>query len=340
MAILKNRNIKKVYTLILALILFTALKINAQTDHLLLNRPIEDGNPTKVNVSFYVIDIAEIDNKNQSFTIDVVVRLRWKDSRLSDVTMPLPINSIWQPNVQIYNLRDADKLLPDITTVLGDGTVQYIQRYYATLSSPLNFRDFPFDVQTLPITLLSFGYTPNEVELVFENGGSEKNYSISDWKVQPVGATSSAYKADLFDDSSEQITRPRMDYELKASRYIQFYWWKVLAPLMVILFLSWAVFWIDPSQVGAQIGVSGTSILTLIAFLYKLDNVLPPVSYLTHMDHFIFTALLLVFLAYIEAIVSITYAHKNKKEIALKLDYSFRIAYPVVFLFVIYFFWF
>ena len=130
-----------------------------------------------------------------------------------------------------------------------------------------------------------------------------------------------------------------MDYEFKASRYIHFYWWKVLAPLMVILFLSWAVFWIDPSQVGAQIGVSGTSILTLIAFLYKLDNVLPPVSYLTHMDHFIFTALVLVFIAYIEALVSITLAHKDKKELALKLDYSFRIAYPILFLIVIYFFW-
>ena len=50
--------------------------------------------------------------------------------------------------------------------------------------------------------------------------------------------------------------------------------------------------------------------------------------------------LVLVFVAYIEALVSITYAHKNKKEIALKLDYSFRIGYPVIFLFVIYFFWF
>jgi len=320
--------------------LFFAFFASAQNDNLLLNRPVEDGNPTKVSVGFYVIDISEIDNKNQSFTIDVVIRLKWKDSRLSDVRVPLPINSIWQPNVQIYNLRDVEKRLPDVATMLNDGTVQYIQRYYATLSSPLDFREFPFDVQTLPITLLSFGYTPDEVELVFENGGSEKNYSISDWKVEPVGATSSAYKADLFEDSSEQITRPRMDYTFKASRYIQFYWWKVLAPLMVILFLSWAVFWIDPSQVGAQIGVSGTSILTLIAFLYKLDNVLPPVSYLTHMDHFIFTALVLVFVAYIEALVSITYAHKNKKKIALKLDYSFRIGYPVIFLFVIYFFWF
>jgi hypothetical protein len=207
------------------------------------------------------------------------------------------------------------------------------------LSTHLNFKDFPFDVQTLPLSLVSFGYSPGEVKLVYENAGSENKFSISDWQIEPIGAKSLEYRANLFDESDEKIVRPRLDYEFKAARYIHFYWWKVLAPMMVILFLSWAVFWIDPSQVGAQIGVSGTSILTLIAFLYKLDSVLPPVSYLTHMDHFIFTALVLVFIAYIEALVSITYAHKGNKEFARRLDLIFRIGYPIIFLLIIYIFW-
>lgn len=326
---------------LLPVIIFFLLLTNlfAQTNDALLSRPEIGGESTKVQVSFYVIDLTEINNIEQSFTIDVVIRLKWKDGRLSGVNEAVPINSIWQPNLQIYNLRDFEKRLPEVATITEDQTVQYTQRYYATLSSPLDFKEFPFDVQTLPITLISFGYSPEEVELIYENAGSEEKYSISDWSVEPIGAKSGTYQANLFDNSNEQITRPRMDYELKASRYIQFYWWKVLAPLIVILFLSWAVFWIDPSQVGAQIGVSGTSILTLIAFLYKLDNILPPVSYLTRMDHFIFASLLLVFVAYLEALVSVTLAYKNKLVQANKLDYSFRIIYPLVFLFIIFFFW-
>ena len=302
-------------------------------------RPSENDGPTKVLVAFYILNIEKIDNKNHNFTADVVIRLRWNDPRLSDVNQPIPLNQVWNPNVQIYNLREVEARFPEVVTVLKGGMIQYTQRYYAKLSSHLDFKDFPFDVQTLPISLLSFQFTPDEVELEFEAAGSEKKFSISDWHVEPIGFKNSKFKPNLFKDNSEEIIRPRIDYEFKATRYIQYYWWKVLAPLLVIIFLSGAVFWIDPSQVGAQIGVSGTSILTLIAFLLRLENFLPPVSYLTQMDYFVFTSLVLVFLAYLEALTSTTFALNGKKDFALKLDLTARKAYPIVYFIVILYFW-
>lgn len=325
--------------LLILSLLFSVNITSAQVNDFPRSRPDDKGVPTKVFVSFYVIDIERIDSKEQSFTLDIVIRLKWNDPRITEVNGPIPLSTIWQPNVQIYNLRNVDNRLPEEVRVLEDGMVQYTQRYYATLTSHLDFKDFPFDVQLLPVSLLSFGFTPEEVDLVFESAGGEKKFSISNWSIERIGAKESDYAANLFDDSSEEIIRPRMDYEFKATRYLDFYRWKVLAPLMVILFLSWAVFWIDPSQVGAQIGVSGTSILALIAFLFKLDNDLPPVSYLTHMDHFIFTTLVLVFVSYLEALVSTTYAVKGNKKFADRLDYTFRIGYPIVFLIVFIIFW-
>lgn len=325
--------------ILILLFLFFANISYAQKEDFPRSRPNEKNGPTKVSVGLYIIDIVDIDNKEQSFTADFVIRLKWNDSRLTDVKGPIPLNKIWNPNVQIYNLRDVESRFPKIVTVLNNNTAQYIQRYYAKLSSHLDFREFPFDEQVLKISLMSFGFSPDEVELEFETAGSENKFSISDWHIEPMGSKNSEFKANLFEDNSEEIIRPKLDFNLKAYRYIQYYWWKVLAPLMVILFLSWAVFWIDPSQVGAQIGVSGTSILTLIAFLLRLENFLPPVSYLTRMDHFVFTSLILVFFAYVEALVSTTFALKGKKEFALKLDLTFRIAYPILFLVIVIIFW-
>ncbi len=326
--------------LIILLLLLGSIS-NAQIEQLPKSRPNSIDGPTKVLVGLYVLDIVAIDNKEQSFTADVVIRLKWDDPRITNVKEPIPLNKIWNPNVQIYNLREVESRFPKIVTILNNNTVQYIQRYYAKLSNHLDFREFPFDEQVLQISLLAFGFTPDEVELEFEAAGRDKRFSISDWHIEPMGAKILEFKANLFEDEdhSEEIIRPKLDFEFKAYRYIQYYWWKVLAPLMVILFLSWAVFWIDPSQVGAQIGVSGTSILTLIAFLLRLENFLPPVSYLTRMDHFVFTSLILVFFAYVEALVSTTFALKGKKEFALKLDLIFRIAYPILFLIIIIVFW-
>jgi hypothetical protein len=269
----------------------------------------------------------------------VVVRLKWKDERLAGVKGPIPLNSVWNPNIHIYNLRNVETHFPEVVKISNDGVVEYTQRYYATLSSPLDFSEFPFDQQKLPISLLSFGYTPEQVEMVFETAGGSEKFSISDWQIEAVGATVSNLSANMFNDGSEEIVRPKLDYVFSAHRYIQYYWWKVLAPLMLILFLSWAVFWIDPSQVAAQIGVSGTAILTLIAFLFRLENILPPVSYLTHIDHFIFTTLVMVFFSYTEALVSTTFALKGKKDFALKLDKVFRIGYPIIFVAILLIFW-
>lgn len=324
---------------ILTVIFFIAIAARAENYKFPTTRPNAENGPTKVTVSLYVMDIEGINNKKQSFTLDLIVRYTWKDPRLANVEGKFPLNSVWYPNIQLYNLRDVETRFPKVVKIKKGGTVEYTQRYYATLRTHLDFRNFPYDTQILPITFVAFGVTPEELQFVFDDAGGEEKFSISDWKITPIGAKISTMKANVFNDETNEIIRPRLDYEFKAVRYIHFYLWKVLAPMLVILFLSWAVFWIDPSQVGAQIGVSGTSILSLIAFLYKLDNILPPVSYLTRMDHFIFVALVLVFLAYLEALVSTTFALKGKKEFALKLDFTFRVVYPFLFLIVLYIFW-
>jgi hypothetical protein len=66
---------------------------------------------------------------------------------LKDIKGPASLNSIWQPNVQIYNVRDVEIRFPEQVIITEDRLVQYTQRYYATLSSPLDFREFPFDEQ-------------------------------------------------------------------------------------------------------------------------------------------------------------------------------------------------
>ena len=72
----------------------------------------------------------------------------------------------------------------------------------------MDFREFPFDEQIFPISLLVFGYTPEEVELVFESVGSERKFSISDWSIEAVGPEQFDYAVDLF-DNSDMIMRSR-----------------------------------------------------------------------------------------------------------------------------------
>ena len=95
--------------------------------------------------------------------------------------------------------------------------------------------------------------------------------------------------------------------------------------------MSWAVFWIDPSNFGVQIGLASTSILTLVAFLFSLNNILPPLSYLTRMDLFLFFSLALAILAFGEAVVTAVLQARDREALALRIDRWARWLFPAAF---------
>ncbi len=61
----------------------------------------------------------------------------------------------------------------------------------------------------------------------------------------------------------------------------------VVVPLLVIVMLSWSVFWMDQSSLGDRISVSFIGILTVVAYQIVLSEILPRISYLTLMNGFL-----------------------------------------------------
>lgn len=109
---------------------------------------------------------------------------------------------------------------------------------------------------------------------------------------------------------------------------------KVIIPLILIVMMSWLVFWIDPKEAGTQISVGITSMLTLIAYRFAVDTSLPRVSYLTRLDYFILAGTFLVFSSLIEVMATSSLAKKDRYERALTIDYYSRLLFPLAFLLV------
>ena len=122
-----------------------------------------------------------------------------------------------------------------------------------------------------------------------------------------------------------------------AKRKLGFYIWKIILPLILIVMMSWIVFWINPEQFALQIGVSTTSMLTLIAYRFVMVELLPNISYLTRIDYFIIGSTLLVFLALIQAVVTAVLAESKKNTQAKRIDYWCRGIFPLLFVTMFYF---
>jgi gamma-aminobutyric acid receptor subunit beta len=95
--------------------------------------------------------------------------------------------------------------------------------------------------------------------------------------------------------------------------------------------MSWTVFWIDPAQFGPQIGMSATSMLTLIAFQFAMANILPRLSYYTLLDKFIVGSTIIVFLSLIASVTTSYLVAMQKRETALRIDCLCRLAFPAAF---------
>jgi hypothetical protein len=292
-------------------------------------RPHERGEPTKVALGVFLVDITEIDDVKQRFTPDFAVFQTWKDPRLKGLNgCRFKLEQIWSPLFTFINSGQVVATFPDRAAVGPEGEVSYAQRYRGPLSFRHALHQFPFDKHTIRITMMPVGQVPNAYELVVDEKrvGRQEELTILDWTFGDVNGRVSPAAHPVTGDTVDQF-----HFEIPATRLYQYYLWKVLMPLMLIVAMSWGVFWINPAKFGPQIGMSATSMLTLIAFQFAMANILPHLSYFTLLDRFITAATALVFVALVEALTTSYLVSIDEAEIALRIDRTCRWAFPLAF---------
>lgn len=294
-------------------------------------RPGFGGEPTPVAVSMFLIDVSEIDDRHQTFVAEVYFAARWSDPRLAQETASgtictFDIADIWSPRLRLLNQRDVAKRFEDVATVDVAGNVSYEQRFAGVFIAPGDVSPFPFDERRLAISMVASGFTEADIALGFEAGrfGRRESFSVANWSISGVEADVS--RTQVLGDIS--FTRARI--AVQAQRMARYYVWNALVPLMMIVFMSWGVFWINPSNLGPQIGLAATSMLTLIAYRFTLANVLPPVAYLTRMDMLLIALSGLVLLAFFEAITVGAFAERGRTALADRIQTVARLVFPGV----------
>jgi hypothetical protein len=296
--------------------------------------PAEDGAPTQVRVGFYLVDVFSIDDAEESFSADFVFMLRWRDPRLVDPGLGLAgtevqREAVWSPVVQVVNDVDVRFLLPEVLQIDAEGGVSYRQRCKGAFSSELDLRRFPMDSQELTVDLVVLEHTEDEVRLVPDAqwSGGRDDISTAGWE---IGLGTLESTSEYFAAQDRHMSR--VSQHVSVRRNVSYYYYKVFLPLTLIVFMAWAVFWMDPANVGPQVGVSTAAIFTLIAFQLGLSSSLPRVAYLTSADQFILGCTLLVFAALGEAVVASYMVRMGRGKQALRVDRVARAVYPVAFL--------
>jgi hypothetical protein len=154
-------------------------------------RPNADGQPLKVTVGVFMIDLMEINDIKQTLTGDFAVVLGWVDPRLRQLEgCEIPIDDIWSPSLIFINSGRKFTSRPREVDIGPGGQVTYVQRYSGTFATYHNLSDFPFDKQSFRISLISAQWTEKDIQLVVDEKmtGQRELLNISDWTVKGVEA--------------------------------------------------------------------------------------------------------------------------------------------------------
>jgi hypothetical protein len=200
-------------------------------------------------------------------------------------------------------------------------------------SHPLSiFKSFPFDAQKLEVGVHPFidqqqyvSFVPSQLPVwtatEFSTYSSLESLAIQVFNFQ--------YRLRGHQFGGHAISEARFD--ITVERRYGFYLWKVFLPLLLMVVVSWSVFWFDPPEASSQVTIAVTTILTIIAFALAISLTLPRVPYLTLADGFFLTCYVFAFVTMAE-VTAVHVAYRNeRRKLAMRTRHTARWLVPTAF---------
>ncbi|MCB1183957.1 hypothetical protein KDM41_11025 [bacterium] len=297
--------------------------------------------PREVSVGVYLLDITRIDETANQFSCEADVRVRWRDADLAfdpDSTGVARLvysgaeareqhGRIWTAQIAPTNPVGGLTVGGEKLVVSPDGAVELTARIATTLRANLDFRQFPFDSQVLPLQMESFSWNRDEVVLVSDDefSGYEPMRALAEWSITGVEVVRSEELR-----VRDVVPYANLAYRFTVQRDAGYYVWKIFLTVAIIVALTWVVFWMSGEGLGRRAGVSSGGILSVIAYQFVTSSSLPRVSYLTVADKVMILSIVVIALTMLESLVVDRWS-VTAPERKLAVDRACRVAFPVVY---------
>ncbi len=342
--------LRKLLTLVL--VVLTTFSIPAVSEEILTGPPPGD-KPIEVLIGFNLLNITDVGEKEETLDIEGAIYLEWDDVRLAYEPEEHGMPEDWRPGdyssapsrifqgdfavKEIYEGWRPHVVIPNgignrVTTNMAvgiwpDGRVAYSETFSVKAETPMDLRRFPFDRQSLEIFFHPFIYHRDEVVLVPDDRLAriwEQNLGVADWLLQEVSMQERPVEIAYFDDSRAEISEFIVTVQIK--RRPMHLILSIIFPMVLLVSLTWSVFWMDNETLSNRINITFIGILSVVAYYFVIIDSVPEVSYLTLMDAFV----LATFLILAAGVLIVVYQerHPDEEQVAA-IDRRCRWAFPL-----------
>ena len=306
-----------------------------------VKEPPNPNGPTIVGVGFFVNDIRGIDPVRDEFQFRGYVQSLWCDPRLAfdpEVTgqqeliftgdrVEEEFKRMWTASGYPVNKAGELSFSERVLRIRHDGTVEQSINLSLPLSTHYDLRRFPFDRQTLELQVESYLWNRDQLQFIHDEtiSGFSDGIAIPEWDIEAVNGHVSEVAVMRSD-----APFARYILEIEIARKPGFYLWKVFLPLVVIVALSWSVFWMTDELFSGRSRISATGVLTVVAYQFVFAENLPRVGYLTLLDQVMIGSFGLLAVTVLESLL-VDRANKQDPAKAIQIDRTSRWLFPTVY---------
>ena len=304
--------------------------------------------PVEVTVSFDLRDIDHIDDEAETFEFTGVLKLSWHDPRqtfdpiIEGIDEKIyqgnfqfnEVYSGWFPQLILVNESGLYEKHGVLLRVRSDGLLSLFETVNAVAKIDLDLRRYPIDQQRLYAVFHVLGFDSKEIVLRLKpdyNDGDlniEELFEIPQWHLTRIKSSIGTRNTPLIGKGATTSTFT-VSIDLQRSSF--FILRLVILPLIIIVMLSWSVFWMDKSSLGDRISVSFIGILTAVTYQVVMSEILPRISYFTMINVFLFISFLIMCMT---VIVNLRVGYLDRhgmSEAGDRLDHHCRWAFPVIY---------
>lgn len=312
--------------LILALPMLSHVQPSADTSHL---KPLQDIPSTAqiVETGFYPVNLYGLDIASNTYYVDTYIWFKWK-GKID------PIGNLEFPNAVEEWGMSLQKAY-EVPQVQSDDSFYQVIRVEGRFFVPFTLANYPLDEQRLEIVMENSIYAENELVYVADatdSGFSETlalpGWNITNWTIESLLHEYASQFGEKF-HTTINFPYSSVRYQLLISRPINYFIWKLLLPLVIVLVSSWCALLLHPSYVDARTSMSSTALLTTVFLQQSYSDTLPEVGYLVLLDKIYALSYLLIVAAIAETIITAGWAKSGKEEDyqrVIRLDRPFLIA--------------
>uniref|UniRef100_A0A3Q0SLC7 Neuronal acetylcholine receptor subunit alpha-7 n=1 Tax=Amphilophus citrinellus TaxID=61819 RepID=A0A3Q0SLC7_AMPCI len=282
-----------------------------------LERPVQnDSQSLTVSFGLSLMQIMDVDEKNQVLTTNIWLQLYWTDYYLqwNSLDYPgvsnvrFPDHLIWKPDILLYNSADErfDATFHTNILVTSAGYCSYLPPGIFKSTCHIDVRWFPFDVQRCELKFGSWTYGGWSLDLKMLDADITNYIANGEWDLVEVPGK----RNERFYGCCEE-PYPDVTFTVVMRRRTLYYGLNLLIPCVLISTLAMLVFLL-PADSGEKISLGITVLLSLTVFMLLVAEIMPATSdSVPLIAEYFATTMVIVGLSVIATVLVLQYHHHD-----------------------------